>query len=167
MDHSIKNRLLICFHFLLRGIWQCSFVYEAGVCDWAFVCVMPHFTHDLCIYRTFSNWDLHWGREKGRIKGTSQWGHYKHLEKKSSVGVRHASNTNNTKGPLTGDTWALLRNFTAYFPMSCICKVAGTLRESCPRPCYDTVEAEINAFHRHGLQGATACLIKDCGRCSQ
>lgn len=89
MDHSIKNRLLICFHFLLGGIWQCSFVYEAGVSDWAFVCVTPHFTHDLSIYHTSSNWHLHWEREKVRIKGTSQRGRCKHLEYKSTTCKEH------------------------------------------------------------------------------
>lgn len=110
MDHSTKNRLLICFHFLLGGIWQCSFVYEAGVSDWVSVCVMPHFTHDPCSYHTFSSWDLHWEREKVRIKGTSQRGRSKHLEYKSWVGVQHARNTNNTIDPLTGDCCATSRH---------------------------------------------------------
>lgn len=61
---------------------------------------MPHFTHDPCIYHTFR--DLHWERENLRIKGTSQRGRSKHLEYKSSVGVQHARNTNNTIDPLTG-----------------------------------------------------------------
>lgn len=161
MDHSIKNRLLICFHFLLGGIWQCSFVYEAGVSDWAFVCVTPHFTHDLSVYHTST--DIYTGRErkwesKEQVNGV--------IANILSITLRHARNTN-TKGPLTGDTWALLHNFMADFPMLCICKVAGTLRPSCLRPCYDTIEAEINAFHRHGLRGTTACLIKVWGRRSQ
>jgi len=37
-----------------------------------------------------------------KIKGTSQRGRSKHLEYKSSVGVQHARNTNNTIDPLTG-----------------------------------------------------------------
>lgn len=157
----MKNRLLICFHFLLGGIWQCSFVYGAGVSDWAFVCVMPHFTHDLSIYHTFSNWDLHTERESENQRNKSMGS-----LQTSNINLRHARNTN-TKGSLTGDTWALLCNFMADFPMPCICKEAGTLHLSCLRPYYDTIEAEINAFHHHGLRGATACLIKDWWRRSQ
>ncbi len=159
VDHSMKNRLLICFIFSSGEFDKCT--RQAFLTKLLFVLchTLPTTWASIIHLATeiYTERERKW-ESKEQVNGV--------VANISSINLRHARNTN-TKGPLTGDTWALLCNYMAHFPMPCICKVTGTLHLSCLRPYYNTIKAEINAFPHHGLRGATACLIKDWGRRSQ